>query len=596
MGSRQAILFYCVIISALVYAALFYAAPRIVLLRSVSPSDRVLRYFKVDLREAETRAVIREDKGPNALATRPGSVRDLLHREEESIALDDPASREMLSPRDLADRLALDSPERRYDLAPSEAVLARVDARILEIAEKDARRDIDVTRRLVRPSSDRIVPEGAMPVLRGALPAPESVPLRYEPSPGVFPPSATAEQSGESGNNKGDKAEAEAEKPPFEENVLHPAEAEAELPPLPVENVVDRAPVLRAVEKAKAESTFDFMDDLVEMRLDAYVPPGEQLGYFRLRILPKDAQDLEVLPKDVTFIIDASRSITQHKLNTTVKGIRGAIDMLRPEDRFNVVVFRDTPTMFAPNPLPATPENREAGKRYLSGLRSEGETDVYKAILPVVQTAPREGVPGVILVVSDGRPTTGLRDGRMIINGLTVDNNLRNSIFAFGGGRTVNRYLLDLLAYRNKGETGIVSSIDDIDNRLPTFFAKLKNPLLVDLSADFGRVDESQLFPREIPDFYKDRPVTLYGRFDPAQAKDFFVRITGRAGHEKKELVFRESLKDAKTGDINIARSWAFQKSYYLIGEISRLGETPALLKELQALSRKYNIRTTYTE
>jgi len=589
MFSRRATLFYSVVIAALLYAALFYTAPDIVLLRAALPTDESLRYFNVELREPETAAQLRrEDEGPMALATRPGSVSDLLHREDETLFLDDPLEESAVAPEDLAERLAQDAPERQYDFEQSEDVLARVDARILEITEKDARRDIEVTRRLVRPSSDRILPEGATPALRDILPEPERVNVLYEPTAGTFAPTAP------DGAAPGE--EAEPERPPFEENVLSPVEAEAEVPPLPVEDVVDRAPVARAVEQARAESKFTFMDDLVEVRLDAYTPPDERLGYYRLRLLPKTSASLEVLPKDVTFIIDASRSIVQHKLNNTVKGVSDALDMLRPEDRFNIVVFRDSPAMLSPEALPATPENRDAARRYIADLRSDGETDVYKAIQPVVETPPREGAPGIVVVLSDGRPTTGLRDGRMIINSLTADNRQRNSIFAFGGGRTVNRYLLDLLSYRNKGETGIVSDIDDIDNRLPVFFSQLRDPLLVDLSAELGRLDEQQLFPRDIPDFYRDRPVTLYGRFDPQRDKDFFVRITGRAGAGEKEIVFRENLAEAETGDVNIARNWGFQKSYHIIGEISRLGEKPELLDQLQGLAARYNIRTTYTE
>jgi Ca-activated chloride channel family protein len=182
----------------------------------------------------------------------------------------------------------------------------------------------------------------------------------------------------------------------------------------------------------------------------------------------------------------------------------------------------------------------------------------------------------------------------MIINGLTADNNLRNSIFAFGGGKTVDRYLLDLLAYRNKGEAEVVKNIEDIDDDLPKFFQRLSDPLLVDLNADFGRINEAKVFPSVLPDFYRGQPVTVYGRFDPKKDREFFMRLSGRAADRKKELIFRTDLREAAGADREIARSWAFQKAYHLIGEISRQGETPELLGQLQELSQKYNIRTSY--
>ncbi len=102
----------------------------------------------------------------------------------------------------------------------------------------------------------------------------------------------------------------------------------------------------------------------------------------------------------------------------------------------------------------------------------------------------------VVLVISDGRPTAGVRDGRTIINALTSENQLRNAIFAFGGGKTANRPLLDLLAYRNKGEAYISPSTDRINTDLPGFFDRVSDPILVDCNARFGRIDEKSVFPQ----------------------------------------------------------------------------------------------------
>ncbi|MBI4556107.1 MAG: hypothetical protein HY706_00865, partial [Candidatus Hydrogenedentes bacterium] len=128
------------------------------------------------------------------------------------------------------------------------------------------------------------------------------------------------------------------------------------------------------------------------------------------------------------------------------------------------------------------------------------------------------------------------------------------------------------------------------------FLERVNDPLLVHLEADYGQINETEVFPKDIPDFYRGRAVTVYGRFNPAQNKEFSMRLTGQAGTRKKELVFKTNLTKAATGDAEIARNWAFRKVYFLIGEICREGETPELLAELHELSRKYNIRTSYDE
>jgi hypothetical protein len=177
---------------------------------------------------------------------------------------------------------------------------------------------------------------------------------------------------------------------------------------------------------------------------------------------------------------------------------------------------------------------------------------------------------------------------------LTEKNAERTSIFAFGGGRTVNQYMLDLLAYRNKGESYVTDQIDSIKSDLPDFFGELSDPILVECRTDYGSIDEDSVFPKQIPDFYKGRAVTVYGRFDPRNDREFAMRLTGRAGDRKKEVVFKADLSKAASGNADIAKEWAFRKIYYLIGETCRLGETPQLLEERRALSQKYDIKTSY--
>ncbi|MBI2433119.1 MAG: VWA domain-containing protein, partial [Candidatus Hydrogenedentes bacterium] len=359
---------------------------------------------------------------------------------------------------------------------------------------------------------------------------------------------------------------------------------------------VARVPLEQAVQKARQESPYVFIDDLVDIRLETYAAAGDSVGYFRLRVIPKEDQSIEVLPKDITFVIDASSSIPQFKLNKTVNGVVRALDYLRAQDMFNIVIFRETPELFQGQPVAATPENKAAAKSFLARVPSHGQTDVYNGILPVLHALPRGGVPAIVLVMSDGRPTTGIQDARAIINGLTTDNNHVHSIYAFGGGNTVNRYLLDLLAYRNKGEAHVAEQVERIDEELPRFAARLADPLLVNLRANFSGIDVAELAPSLIPDFYKGQVVTIYGSYKISGVKEFVVRLTGRALDQKKELVFRADLAQATVGDREIARNWAFQKSYDIIGEISRVGAQPELVTALRQLSQQFNIRTAYAE
>ena len=96
--------------------------------------------------------------------------------------------------------------------------------------------------------------------------------------------------------------------------------------------------------------------------------------------------------------------------------------------------------------------------------------------------------------------------------------------------------------------------------------------------------------------FYKGRAVTVYGRFDPKSDTEFAMRLSGLAASRKKEVIFKSDLRKAATGDEQIARNWAFERIYYLIGEICRVGEKPELLDEMRQLGAKYGIKTIYNQ
>ena len=158
--------------------------------------------------------------------------------------------------------------------------------------------------------------------------------------PGSIPPPVGSSLDDPVRLPQGIAASGQATRPVYEEDVLEPAVLEPGLPPMPLEHHVVHAPMVAAVRK---ESSYESIDDLVNINLEAYAPAGEELGYFRRRILPKEDETIEVLPKDVTFVVDASNSISQHKLSVTTKGVKAMVDKLGPEDRFDIVIFLDSP-------------------------------------------------------------------------------------------------------------------------------------------------------------------------------------------------------------------------------------------------------------
>ena len=591
MLSRRAILFLSLTISALIYLAILALAPHVTLMAANREIPPELVRFRVRVvpPPPEPEAAPRESEPESRTAAPdPEVIRQRLTElfgtagettlPEENTGS---ANQQIQETADLARKLAQTMPDRVHDLQSPEQMLQTADTRIVEISADTARKDLDIARRLVRPSPDYILPPDQIPVFRSDALEPGQIPLEGD-FRGTLKLSEAFQP--EVGTPSGPALLPPPPPPP------PPATAQKlDLPALDQENT-------KTVEKIQKESDYEFMDELVDIQISTIKDKKDGKGYFEIVVSIKKDVKTNVLPKDVTFVLDASSSITQRKLDLNVRGVSQALNLLQPTDRFNIVLFRDNPVFFSPQRRPATPEAIAEAQKFIRGLEAVGRTDVYAALSAVIADPPRTGVPGIILVLTDGRPTTGLQDSRSIINQVSDNNRNGNTIFAFGSGNTVNRYLMDLLAYRNRGDAKVEPRIERTSDAFLSFFEQLRDPVLIDIQTNYSQIDPSEVFPSAMPDFYLKWPVRVYGRFNPDRDKEVVMRISGRALDRRKELIFKARLDTAPAGDPGIPGKWAFAKAYYLINEIARVGERPELLRTLQELREQYGVKTVYSQ
>lgn len=588
--SRRTILFLSLATSALIYLVILALAPHVTLMAANRDLPPELVRFRVRVLPPPPEP---EDASPESLTESreaeadPEAIRQRMaelfgNTGESVLPAEDSAApaRQILETVELAQKLAQAMPERMYDLQSPEQMLQSADTRIVEISADTARRDLEIARRLVRPSPDYILPPDQLPVFRSDALEPGQIPLE-----GDFRGTVKLGEVFESlGSDLPGPAPSLPPPPP-------PPPATARQ----VDVAVPEQETLKTAEKIQKESEYEFLDDLVDIQISTITDKKNKKGYFEIVVAIKKDAVTAVIPKDVTFVLDASSSITPRKLDLNVRGVSRALNLLKPEDRFNIVLFRDNPVFFSPQRRPVTSEAIAEAQQFIQGLEAVGRTDVYAALSAVLSDPPRSGVPGIILVLTDGHPTAGVQDSRTIINQVSENNQNGNTIFAFGSGSTVNRYLMDLLAYRNRGDAKVEPRIERTSNAFLTFFEQLQDPVLIDIRTNYSQIDPSEVFPLAMPDFYLKWPVRVYGRFDPEREREIVMRITGRALDRRKELIFKARLDTARTGDPEIPGKWAFARAYHLINEIARTGERPELLRALQELREQYGVKTVYS-
>ncbi len=338
---------------------------------------------------------------------------------------------------------------------------------------------------------------------------------------------------------------------------------------------------------------YESLDEFLDIRVLTYMDPKDSQKYFMIKIFAKkDAPGFKVMPKEILFLIDCSLSISPERLDEFKRGISTSLQNLNKGDVFNIIAFRDKTFLFRPESATATPDVIRQAENFVSGLTSNRTTDVYNAFEKIVSTKPAR-TPSNIILISDGRPTHGVVDSRELINSITRINKKVRPIFAYSGGSKVNRYLLDFIAYQNRAWSQFVKERGKIHSGLADFYAKTKDPIFLNLRYQLNGLDAVGVFPKSLPDFYRNAEFTLYGTF--SDENEFSMQLLGDIEGDTKELIFMRALKDAEKGPADIMKGYAFNRIYHLISRVTTEGQNPKLLNEIQELSKRYGITTPYS-
>ncbi len=350
---------------------------------------------------------------------------------------------------------------------------------------------------------------------------------------------------------------------------------------------------LGMLESREAIVKYEALDAFLDIHVETYEDPADHEKYYRVKIFAKNlGKSFRVMPKEILFAVDASLSISPDRLEEFKKGIRYCLTNLNKGDLFNIIAFKDKPVFFSPASIEATPETVKNAETFVGSLTSSEQTDVYAAFQKII-AQPFVRTPSDVILISDGRPTHGVVDSRELINSVTRINGKKRPIFAFSGGAKVNRYLLDFTSYQNRAWSQFVKKTSDIDKGLADFYKKIKDPIFINLRYRMNGLDEKEVFPHWLPDFYQGAEFTLFGKYK--NENDFSMQLLGDVDGKTKELIFSNALATSKKGGEDIMKGYAFNKIYYLISRVTVEGAKPELMKEISELSRRYGITTPYS-
>jgi hypothetical protein len=344
-------------------------------------------------------------------------------------------------------------------------------------------------------------------------------------------------------------------------------------------------------------SPFQPVEKRLVAKVTAFQPPDEdEFRYFRIDINRVGESALPVIPKDVLLVQDCTASMSEQRLYFCREGLLDALDVLNPEDRFNVVSFRDVAVKCFPEWVGVDRETLLAAQQFVEGMRAAGNTDIFTPLKSLLEESRTPGRPVVAVVISDGKATTGLTASSSIIGGFTRLNAGRVSVFTLGTASSANRYLLDMISYCNRGDTRLVRGGRwDIPSAIRDLVEDVRRPVLSDVGFRFPGDGTHEVYPALPTNLYLDRPMVLYVRCSRLVPRMVFQAV-GTAGKVSCDMVFDIDLREIPpTGDSEIRREWARHRVYALVGGRS-IDPGAFRMDELRETGRKYGVPVPYEE
>jgi Ca-activated chloride channel family protein len=314
---------------------------------------------------------------------------------------------------------------------------------------------------------------------------------------------------------------------------------------------------------------------------------GKDPGFFEASALfAMPPSSAPVAPRTVVVLFDSSLSMQWEKLERSFHALESLLAAMKPADRFNLLVYNETLTPFAPAPVAAATDSAEKALAFLRAQELRGGTNVQAALDAALAQSFTDDP--YIVVLSDLGATRGILENGKLAEWYAAKwkqtaTHPRTYIFAIGDD--ANLPLGKMLA-RNNGVFESVRSTESIDFKLNAFLSKIgrrpiDHPALgITPATNFDLVYplEESIFPGSME--------TWVGQYKKAGGQATFTA----AGTSTSVALPAQNVQHD-----HLPRAWAKARVDALLEKIERDGEDTATIDEIIKLSRKYKFVTPYT-
>uniref|UniRef100_A0A672QQA7 Inter-alpha-trypsin inhibitor heavy chain H3-like n=1 Tax=Sinocyclocheilus grahami TaxID=75366 RepID=A0A672QQA7_SINGR len=302
-------------------------------------------------------------------------------------------------------------------------------------------------------------------------------------------------------------------------------------------------------------------DLLVTYDVERRNPKGEVMvsnGYFVHYFAPSDVPRI---PKNVVFIIDRSGSMHGRKIDQTRLALLRILSDLDEDTNFGLITFDNEVSLWKRELLKATETNLEIAKSFVKEIGDRGATDINAAVLAgvdMISRHPREGTASILILLTDGDPTSGETNIEKIMANVKEAIGTKFPLYCLGFGYDVNFDFLTKMSLENGGVARRIYEDSDADLQLQGFYDEVavcfysglwvKVVLTVIISEQKGSNVTYQdtiitKDPSDVPPENEDFMQRLWAYLTVKQLLERQVLLKGQEKEDEKEQALELSLK-----------------------------------------------------
>jgi Ca-activated chloride channel homolog len=285
-------------------------------------------------------------------------------------------------------------------------------------------------------------------------------------------------------------------------------------------------------------------------------------------------------PRCITIVVDCSGSMGGDSIAQARKALYEILDLLRPEDMFNVIRFGSTHKKLFPSPVKVNDGNLNKAKNLLEILDADmGGTEIGQAVAAAIKSKLPEGISKEVLLITDGE----VWDWEKVTT-MAAKSGFR--FFTVGVGSSVSEAFVQTLADDTGGACELVSPHEDMAEKIVRHFKRIYFPKAGDVKILWPS-EPDKTFPEHIGSVYDGDTLHVFARFKEKTDGDVELKAKLENGETFTQKLTLQVKAHTETGT-------------ELPGTTARMAaacEIRAMVdsKEIAALGVKYQLMSRWT-